>query len=192
VANSGMENNHRHLEAYFAITGIGVRSVIRSIPRLFPETDRVISPRHAEDHGASLRPGVSGRWRLLCPMPVGSLRVNVALCAEDELPADSPPGVVAYEQFIEAAESRRGPSMATFRRTQRPLHFVYTSGTTGNPKGVLEQSQGPWWLHAMDGSHVGPLRSSTNPRPACAIVPLYHAHGSWGFAVCIGDDRGVR
>ena len=59
-------NNHRHLEAYFAITAIG--AVCHPInPRLFPNRSR-ISPRTQKTWGFSTTWSIR-RWRLRCPMP---------------------------------------------------------------------------------------------------------------------------
>jgi acyl-CoA synthetase (AMP-forming)/AMP-acid ligase II len=167
-------NNHRHLEAYFAITAIG--AICHPInPRLFPEQIAYIAG-HAEDVGLlydleyqALAAAVSKAR--------GKLRVNVALCAEDELPADSPADVVAYEQFIEAADE--DPSVYGTFDERTAASLCYTSGTTGNPKGVLSTHRA-LVLHAMTArtSDLFDLRPTAT---ACAIVPLYHAHGSWGL-----------
>ncbi len=167
-------NNHRHLEAYFAITAIG--AVCHPInPRLFPEQIAYIAA-HAEDVGLlydleyqALAATVSDA--------VETLRVNVALCAEDELPADSPSDVVAYEQFIAAADEDAAVYGTFDERTAASL--CYTSGTTGSPKGVLSTHRA-LVLHAMTArtSDLFDLRPTAT---ACAIVPLYHAHGSWGL-----------
>ena len=167
-------NNHRHLEAYFAITAIG--AICHPInPRLFPDQIAYIA-EHAEDAGLlydleyqALAAAVSKAR--------GKLRVNVALCAEDELPANSPPDVQAYEQFIEAADEDASVYGTFDERTAASL--CYTSGTTGNPKGVLSTHRA-LVLHAMTArtSDLFDLRPTAT---ACAIVPLYHAHGSWGL-----------
>src|SRR5258705_13586377 len=94
-------NNHRHLEAYFAINAIG--AVCHPInPRLFPEQVAYIAA-HAEDVGLLYDLEYQALAATVSEA-LGTLRVNVALCAEDELPADSPSDVVAYEQFIAAAD----------------------------------------------------------------------------------------
>src|SRR5882757_5785628 len=123
-------NNHRHLEAYFAITAIG--AVCHPInPRLFPEQVAYIA-RHAEDVG------------LFYDLEYEPLARIIA--EQHELRSDRPDGVVAYEAFIDSGHE--DPSVyATFdERTAASL--CYTSGTTGNPKGVLTNHRA-MMLHAM-------------------------------------------
>lgn len=166
-------NNHRHLEAYFAITAIG--AICHPInPRLFPEQVAYIAA-HAEDVGLLYDLEYQALAATVSEA-VGTLRVNVALCAEDELPADAPSDVVAYEQFIEAADD--DAVYGTFDE-RMAASLCYTSGTTGNPKGVLN-SHRALVLHAMTArtSDLFDLRPTAT---ACAIVPLYHAHCSWGL-----------
>ena len=166
-------NNHRHIEAYFAITAIG--AVCHPInPRLFPEQVAYIA-KHAEDVG------------LLYDLEYGALastvaantdlRVNIAMCAADELPPDSSSHVVAYEDFIASASD--DPSIYASFDERTAASLCYTSGTTGNPKGVLSTHRA-LMLHAMAArtSDLFDLRPTST---ACAIVPLYHAHGSWGL-----------
>jgi acyl-CoA synthetase (AMP-forming)/AMP-acid ligase II len=166
-------NNQRHMEAYFAIASIG--AVCHPInPRLFPEQVAYIA-QHAEDVGLfydleyeTLADTVS--------QACGRLLFRVALCSADELPTDVAPGTVAYEDFIASAEPVSAyPSFD--ERTAASL--CYTSGTTGNPKGVLG-SHRSLVLHSMTTrtSDVLDLRPTSR---ACMIVPLYHAHAAWGL-----------
>jgi acyl-CoA synthetase (AMP-forming)/AMP-acid ligase II len=167
-------NNHRHLEAYFAITAIG--AICHPInPRLFPEQVAYIAT-HAEDVGLLFDLEYQALAATVSEA-VGSLRVNVALCAEDELPVDLPSDVVAYEQFIEAADEDASVYCAFDERTAASL--CYTSGTTGNPKGVLSTHRA-LVLHAMT-ARTADLFDIRPTAITCAIVPLYHAHGSWGL-----------
>ena len=94
------------------------------------------------------------------------------------MPADSPSDVVAYEQIHSPAADEDASVYGTFdERTAASL--CYTSGTTGSPKGVLSTHRA-LVLHAMTArtSDLFDLRPTGT---ACAIVPLYHAHGSWGL-----------
>ncbi|MCA6098404.1 long-chain-fatty-acid--CoA ligase [Bradyrhizobium australafricanum] len=166
-------NNHRHVEAYFAITAIG--AVCHPInPRLFPEQVAYIT-RHADDVGllydleyAALAKTVAENC---------TLRVNVAMCGSDELATGGCADVEAYEDFIAAASDDAAVYAAFDERTAASL--CYTSGTTGNPKGVLSTHRA-LMIHAMVGrtSDLFDLRPAST---ACAIVPLYHAHASWGL-----------
>jgi fatty-acyl-CoA synthase len=167
-------NNHRHLEIYFAVTALG--AICHPInPRLFPDQVAYIA-EHAEDIGlfydleyATLAATVLATRR--------KLRVNVAMCAADELPKNVSSDTIAYEDLIESGGEDLSCYASFDERTAASL--CYTSGTTGNPKGVLSTHRA-LSLHAMAvrTSDLFDLRPTSI---ACAIVPLYHAHGSWGL-----------
>src|SRR5260370_3955912 len=166
-------NNHRHLEAYFAITAIG--AVCHPInPRLFTEQVAYIA-RHAEDIGLFYDLEYEPLARVIAEQC--ALRLNIAMCATDELRSDCPDGVVAYEAFIDTGHEDPSVYVALDERT--PASLCYTSGTTGNPKGVLTNHRA-LVLHAMTArtSDLFDLRPTST---ACAIVPIYHVHASWGL-----------
>jgi fatty-acyl-CoA synthase len=166
-------NNHRHLEAYFAITAIG--AVCHPInPRLFPEQVAYIA-KHAEDVGLFYDLEYEQLARVVAEQ--NALRFNIALCTTDELRSDLPDDVVAYESFIDSGHEEPSAYLTFDEHTAASL--CYTSGTTGNPKGVLTNHRA-LMLHAMTArtSDVFDLRPTSI---ACAIVPLYHVHASWGL-----------
>lgn len=166
-------NNHRHLEVYFAITSIG--AVCHPInPRLFPEQVVYIA-QHAEDAGLFYDLEYEGLANTIS-QSCGHLLFRVALCSVEELPSDSAAQTIAYEDFIASAGALSAyPSFD--ERTAASL--CYTSGTTGNPKGVLG-SHRSLVLHSMTTrtSDVLDLRPASR---TCVIVPLYHAHAAWGL-----------
>lgn len=167
-------NNHRHLEAYFAITAIG--AVCHPInPRLFPEQVAYIA-QHAEDIGLLYDLEYEALAHTVAQARDGLL-VRIAMCTADELPARAAPDVIAYEEFIGSAKEDASAYLSFDERTAASL--CYTSGTTGNPKGVLSNHRA-LLLHAMAArtSDLFDLRPTSR---ACVIVPLYHAHGAWGL-----------
>lgn len=166
-------NNYRHVEVYFAVTAIG--AVCHPInPRLFPDQVAYIAG-HAEDVALFFDLEYAELARSVAAQ--GRLRVSVALCVADELPADAETGVVAYDDFISSAGEDSSVYADLDERSAASL--CYTSGTTGNPKGVLS-SHRALMIHAMTArtSDLFDLRPTSI---ACAIVPLYHAHASWGL-----------
>lgn len=166
-------NNHRHLEAYFAITAIG--AVCHPInPRLFPEQVTYIA-LHAEDVGLFYDLEYEPLAHIVAERC--KLKLNVAMCSAEELRPDGPERVLSYDAFLESGDEDASVYATLDERAAASL--CYTSGTTGNPKGVLT-SHRALVLHAMTArtSDLFDLRPTST---ACAVVPLYHVHASWGL-----------
>ena len=166
-------NTHRHFELYFGISGIG--AVLHTInPRLAPEHVAYIA-NHAEDQAIfvdlNLLPIVEGVWGMLktvkhvvvmtdrAHMPASSKIPNL-LCYE-ELIADKP-GTLAWPDFDERTASS----------------LCYTSGTTGNPKGVL-YSHRSTVIHSMMMCS-GPVLGLNPETTILPVVPMFHAN-AWGL-----------
>ena len=165
-------NTHRHLELYYGVSGIG--AICHTInPRLF--IDQIIYIcRHAEDTTMFFDLtflDIAQKLVVECP----SIKTWVALCEQNELPADARvPGLISYEQFIgnETADLV-WPSFD--ENTASSL--CYTSGTTGNPKGVL-YSHRSQVLH----SYAAAAPDCFNLSARDVILPgssMYHAN-AWG------------
>jgi fatty-acyl-CoA synthase len=165
-------NTHRHLELYYGVSGIG--AICHTInPRLF--IDQIIYIcRHAEDTTMFFDLtflDIVQKLVVECP----SIKTWVALCDQNELPANAKvPGLISYEQFIgnETADLV-WPSFD--ENTASSL--CYTSGTTGNPKGVL-YSHRSQVLH----SYAAAAPDCFNLSARDVILPgssMYHAN-AWG------------
>ena len=125
-------NNHRHLEAYFAVSGSGM--VLHTCnPRLHPEQLAYII-NHAEDRAilfdSTFAPLIE-QLAAHCPM------VTSWVCLSDR--ANMPPfasvvGVLCHEELM-AAQSDQFDWPEFDERSAAAI--CYTSGTTGNPKGAL-------------------------------------------------------
>ncbi|MCH7854172.1 MAG: long-chain-fatty-acid--CoA ligase [Proteobacteria bacterium] len=165
-------NDYRHLEAYYGIGGAGY--VCHTInPRLFPE-QIIFIINHAED-----------KLILTDPMFVPLLEKiadktphvegYIILTSEDQMPQTSLKNAISYEALIEPeSDVYEWPELD--ERTAVAL--CYTSGTTGDPKGVL-YSQRSTVLHAYAG--IAPDVMNLSMRDCVLpVVPLFHVN-AWGI-----------
>jgi len=165
-------NHHRHLELFFGVSGSGV--VLHTVnPRLFAE-QLVYIVSHAEDRVIFFDPGFNDLIaRLLPNLP--SVRHCVALCARAEMAAITVPGALCYEDLIAAEDADY--TWPVFDENSASS-LCYTSGTTGNPKGVL-YSHRSTVLHTMTLMAVDTMAfSSRDTLLPCA--PMFHVN-CWGI-----------
>jgi fatty-acyl-CoA synthase len=165
-------NSQRHLELYYGVSGSG--AVLHTInPRLFaPQI--VYVANHACDRfvfvDADLVP-------VLEPLAAQLTTVEgyVVLCDEADMPATSLPNAIAYETLIAGMpDDIVWPELD--ERTASSL--CYTSGTTGNPKGVL-YSHRSTLLHAF--AQASSWQAGPGSQAAILpVVPLFHAN-AWGL-----------
>ena len=164
-------NNYRHFELYFGVSGIG--SVLHTInPRLFPE-QLVYIINHAED-----------RWIFVdltfVPLlesikdQIPNVEGFVIMTDEATMPTTSLDNVICYETLIQD-ESNQFEWPEFDENTAASL--CYTSGTTGNPKGVL-YSHRSTLIHAMSevSREALGISSVTCMLP---VVPMFHVN-AWG------------
>lgn len=136
-------NGYRHLELYYGVSGSG--RVLHTInPRLHPDQIAWII-NHAEDQvlafDTNFLPLVQA-VHTKCP----TVKKWVALADADKLPQDTGiPNLVSYEAWIAGqADTYDWPEFDENSASS----MCYTSGTTGNPKGVL-YSHRSTTLHAL-------------------------------------------
>jgi fatty-acyl-CoA synthase len=157
-------NRHRHLELYFGVPAAGAVLLTVNV-RLSPEQiARVLG--HAEAEVVFADPELVDVIDAVAP-GLPRLRRRVVLGAE------APPGWDAYESLLAAAGARR-PDLDE----DDAAALCYTSGTTGEPKGVL-YSHRALALHTLaiclpDGFGLGE-RDVILP-----AVPMFHAN-AWGL-----------
>lgn len=165
-------NDYRHVEAYYGIGGAGY--VCHTVnPRLFPE-QIVFIINHAED-----------KWILTDPMFVPLLEKiadqtpnvegYVVLTSEDQMPDTRLKNAISYEALIkDESDTYEWPELDE----QSAVALCYTSGTTGDPKGVL-YSQRSTVLHAYAGIAPDVMCLSTRDC-VLPVVPLFHVN-AWGM-----------
>src|SRR5579862_1955503 len=163
-------NTSRHLELYFAAPCTG--RVLHTLNiRLFPE-QLVYIVNHAEDEvvfcDGSLLPAL---WPLIDDMK--TVR-HVIVMGPPALDLDDA-RVVDYEALVADAP----PVEWRVDDERRAAAMCYTSGTTGNPKGVVYSHRSSL-LHAL-GALVADGAALSESDRVMPVVPMFHAN-AWGLA----------
>jgi len=168
-------NTARHLELYFAAPCTG--RVLHTLNiRLFPEQLTYIA-NHAEDEVVFVDRSLTG---LLWPLLPTFRTVRHVVVMDDgagETPTEAPDGITLhdYEELLADV------APVTFAVSDENLaaSMCYTSGTTGNPKGVV-YSHRSTFLHTMGVMTADSL--GANERDIIMpVVPMFHAN-AWGLA----------
>ncbi|WP_263249972.1 long-chain fatty acid--CoA ligase [Saccharopolyspora rosea] len=168
-----MWNNAEHLEAYFAVPAMG--AVLHTLNiRLFPEQITYIA-NHAEDRVVLVDATLLPLFRKLLPQ-LRTVR-HVVVAGGDGAVLDAPAGVEVhdYEELIAGRPTEFDWPDVDERSAAA---MCYTSGTTGNPKGVA-YSHRSIWLHSMQVCMSDGMALSQADR-ALSVVPMFHAM-SWGL-----------
>ena len=166
-------NGYRHFELYYAISGLG--AVMHTVnPRLHPEQVAWIA-NHAEDalmfFDLTFAPVVE-KIAALCP----KVRGWVAMTDRAHMPALKIDNLLCYEDLVaEASDQYEWPQFDE----RDAACLCYTSGTTGNPKGVL-YSHRSTMLHAM-ASIQPDVFGLSGRETVLPIVPMFHVN-AWGIA----------
>ena len=165
-------NGYRHFELYFGVSGMG--AVCHTInPRLFHE-QIVYVINHAKDKYvfidltfvpllealAAHLPNVAGYVIMTEKEHMPETKLDNALCYEELLASEN--GDYTWPEFAEHTASS----------------LCYTSGTTGNPKGVL-YSHRSTVLHTFAVCAAGGAGPNTRSR-YLSLVPMFHVN-AWGL-----------
>jgi len=165
-------NTQRHLELYFAVSGIG--AVLHTInPRLPPDQLTYIV-NHAGDTLLFFDTTFLPLAKHLGSVPT-SLQHFVALTDDAHLPQDSGlPNLRAYEALLPGKQD----TFAWPRLDENTASSLcYTSGTVGLPKGVLYTHRSTV-LHSYAIAMVDALAISAND-VTLPVVPMFHVN-AWG------------
>ncbi len=166
-------NTHRHFEAWYGITGIG--GVYHTLnPRLFADQLSYII-NHAGDKviftDLTFVPILEGIEK-----DIPDVKGFIIMTDAAHMPETTLSNVHCYEDLI---DGQSGDFNWVEVDERAPCGMCYTSGTTGNPKGVCYTHRSNV-LHTLVGnsSDVMGLRSVDSLMP---VVPLFHAN-AWGLA----------
>jgi fatty-acyl-CoA synthase len=167
-------NTARHLELYFAAPCTG--RVLHTLNiRLFPEQLSYVV-NHAEDEVIFVDKSLLG---VLWPLVATFETVKHVVVMDDgrgELPeAGTGPELLEYEDLLESA-----PAVEWHVDDEnQAASMCYTSGTTGNPKGVV-YSHRSMWLHTLGAMLTDGVGAGERDR-ILPVVPMFHAN-AWGLA----------
>ena len=163
-------NTYRHLEMYYGISGMGAICHTLNF-RLHPE-QAVYIINHADDKIIFCEvPFIPIMEGLKDQLPC--VEKYIILCDEADMPETGLKNAISYEEYISNGdEDYVWPALDD----DAACGLCYTSGTTGNPKGVLYSHKSNI-LHAqasLVGMPIGPDEA------ILMVVPLFHVL-AWGI-----------
>jgi len=172
-----MWNNAEHLEAYLAVPSMG--AVLHTLNiRLAPAEVGYVAT-HAEDYAVIVDACLVPRFAEILPQAPTVRHVIVSGGRLAETPgADQLTGVAVHEyEELLAAEPDLFDWPELDERSAAAM--CYTSGTTGNPKGVVYSHRSSY-LHSM-GACLGNAFAISERDRVLPVVPMFHAN-AWGLA----------
>ena len=162
-------NNQRHHELYWATANTARICHTLNI-RLFPDQLEYIV-NHAEDQVIFVDPDLV---KAIEPLAHKLPTVRHWVVMGPDASETSLPNALSYDDLLAAAEPLEGAWPMLDERS--PHMYCYTSGTTGDPKGVA-YTQRSTYMHTVSGLAFKPISSTDNMLP---VVPMFHA-AAWGY-----------
>src|SRR3990172_5378211 len=162
-------NNSRHFEIYWAVPCMG--AVLHPLNLRLPGDQIAYIINHAEDQVLFVDPSLLPGVEKLAPH-LKSVRHYVVM--GDKVPETTLSPVHAYEDLVrDASPDYPWPHL----HENDAAGMCYTSGTTGNPKGVV-YSHRAIYLHSL-GSSMADTLGITERDTFLPVVPMFHVM-AWG------------
>ena len=175
-------NTGKHMEVWYGIMGMG--AVCHTLnPRLFPE-QLIYIINHAEDRIIFVDQTFVPLLEAVLPHCPSVERV-VVMTDEWHMPATKLPKAECYEQLLSGVSDE---CVWGGFDEQTACGLCYTSGTTGNPKGVLYSHRSNF-IHTLLGMQSTVLGPSPK-EVILPVVPMFHAN-AWGIAFA-GPASGAK
>ena len=165
-------NSHRHLELYYAVPSMG--AVLHTLNIRLGPNDLEYIINHAADRVIFVDTDLLPLLEELAPR-LPTVERYVVCAQEGEEWETELAGAIGYEDFLRGQPERyEWPDIDE----NSPMGLCYTSGTTGNPKGVMYTHRSTY-LHTMAQAMTDSLELSSKDS-VCGIVPMFHAM-CWGL-----------
>ncbi|MEV1085356.1 long-chain fatty acid--CoA ligase [Streptomyces sp. NPDC050211] len=168
-----MWNNAEHVEAYFAIPSMG--AVLHTLNLRLPAEQLAWIVNHAADRVVIVNGSLLPLLAPLLPHLKTIEHVVVSGPGDLSLLADAAPRVHAYEELIAGKPTTYAWPELDERQAAA---MCYTSGTTGDPKGVV-YSHRSIYLHSMQ-VNMAQSMGLTDQDISLAVVPQFHVN-AWGL-----------
>ncbi|WP_067647005.1 long-chain fatty acid--CoA ligase [Nocardia harenae] len=168
-----MWNNNEHMVAYIAVPAMG--AVLHALNiRLFPD-QLVYVANHAEDRVVIVDGTLLPMFAQYLP---NLTTVRHVIVANGDAAALEAPAGVQVHSYTELLAAQPDTYDFPVIDERSAAAMCYTSGTTGDPKGVVYSHRSNW-LHAMQVLSPASMNFAEADY-VLAIVPLFHAN-AWGL-----------
>ena len=169
------------MEIYVALARVGLVAVPINFRLMGPEISFIVE--HSEARALIVQSDLRDR--------IDAIRPGLAIddSCYVHFGADAPDGWCDYEALIDGADASIG---AVEVRPEDPFALMYTSGTTGRPKGAVRNHSGNALIAFATALDMGFTRDDT----ALLVMPMCHANSlyfgmtfAYLGASCVIDDR---